>query len=70
VFLFVTPSQKKGAPEDGTPACTPYIFAPAARNFPTKEIPSLDRKERAAMCLKFVGILSKNDTFLRQEYLN
>ena len=27
IFLFVTPSQKKGAPEDGTPACTSYIFA-------------------------------------------
>ena len=26
VFLFVPPSHKKGAPEDGTPARTPHIF--------------------------------------------
>ena len=27
VFLFVPPRKKKSAPEDGTPACTPDIFA-------------------------------------------
>jgi len=26
-FFICTPLAKKGAPEDGTPACTSYIFA-------------------------------------------